>query len=291
MTKISLNKKEVEVLLQTFPKGLVALDLETTGLSPVCDRIIEIAAVKLFPNGQIATYETLINPEIPIPAKTTAIHNITDEMVKNSPKLLDVLIDFKNFIGTLPLVAHNAKFDTGFVVYAYHQVGEALNICEVYDSIKMARTVYKKDVEKETKTPENYKLGTLATFFDVELLGHHRAMNDALACLKVFAHTISILEPKNLPLAVKLRSYLFNLDDFKQLNDYALPDVVLPIYQKILNDEIVTINYKGGTKPGGPRPIKPLAFLPMPQGIVLYAQCLTTNLYKSYSVKKIKGIV
>jgi DNA polymerase III epsilon subunit family exonuclease len=296
MTKISLNKKEVEVLLEAFPKGLVALDLETTGLSPVCDRIIEIAAVKLYPNGVINTFETLINPEIKIPEKTIAIHNITDEMVKDSPKLLDVLSEFKTFVGNLPIVAHNAKFDTGFVVYAYHQVGEELNLSEVYDSVKMARAVYKKDQtklqnEEKLPAPENFKLGTLAQFFQVELLGHHRALNDAVACLKVFAHTISKLERKNLPLAVKHRSYLFKLDDFKQLKDYSLPEHLLPIYEKILKDEQVVINYKGGTNPGGPRPIKPLAFLPMPQGIVLYALCLTTNLFKSYSIKKIKGII
>ncbi len=294
MINLTLGQEEAEILLKTFPHGVVALDLETTGLSPICDKIIEIAAVKVNPDGSLSSFETLVNPEVIIPEKTIAIHHITNDMVKNAPKLIDVLTEFKQFIGDLPLVAHNAKFDTGFVVYAYHQVGEALNICDVYDSVRLARAIYKRDKEElaeDELIPENFKLGTLAQFFQIQLESHHRALDDAYACLKVFAQSMLKLKPDNLPLAVKHRSFLFKLDDFNQLKDYDLPERLKPIHVSILNDEDVVIDYKGGTSPGGPRRVKPLAFLPMPQGIVLYAKCLVSDMYKSYSVKKIKGII
>lgn len=287
MIDISLTPHERNVLLQTFPQGVIALDLETTGLGPTYDRIIEIGAIKLLPNGELKSLSTLINPEINIPARTTEIHHITDEMVKDSPLLSSVIPEFTAFIGDLPIVAHNAKFDIGFFVYAYHVLGVELSGNEIYDSCRMGRTVFKK-IEIDELPPDNFRLGTLANYFNIDLKSYHRATDDALACLKIFAHTILRLEPINLPLAVKHRGYLFNFDDFKKSDEYEIPDKLRPIQDCILNNKEIEIEYKGGTTPHIPRKINPVAFLPMPFGLVLYAKCLQSNMMKSFSVKKIK---
>lgn len=287
MLDISLTSDERKVLLQTFPKGVIALDLETTGLGPTYDRIIEIGAIKILPNGEIKSLSTLINPQIDIPARTTEIHHITDEMVKNSPILSSVLPQFTEFIGDFPIVAHNAKFDIGFFVYAYHVEGLELSKNEIYDSCRMGRTVFK-SIEVDEVPPENFRLGTLATYFNIDLKSYHRATDDALACLKIFAHTIARLEPINLPLAVRHRGYLFNFDDFKKNHEYEIPEKLKPILECIIQNKEIEIEYKGGTTPHIPRKINPVAFLPMPFGLVLYAKCLNSNMMKSFSVKKIK---
>ena len=87
---LNLTAAEKARVLEFFPQGIIAIDLETTGLSPLVDRIIEIAAMKITPE-ETTVFQTLINPQIPIPPHTTAIHKITDEMVKDSPKLQAVL--------------------------------------------------------------------------------------------------------------------------------------------------------------------------------------------------------
>lgn len=287
MLNISLTPEELQVLLQTFPQGVVALDLETTGLGPTYDKIIEIAAIKILPNGEIKTFSTLINPQIEIPARSTEIHHITNEMVKDSPNLYSVLPQFISFINQMPIVAHNAKFDIGFFVYAYHTAGLELSCNEIYDSCRMGRTVFK-TLQADEIAPENFKLGTLADYFNVELKSYHRATDDALACLKVFAHSIKRLDPINLPLAVKHRGYLFKFDDFKKNNGYEIPEKLKPIIECIKQNKEIEIEYRGGTTPHIPRKINPVSFLPMPFGLVLYAKCLQSNMMKSFSVKKIK---
>src|SRR5690606_3617822 len=113
---LSLGPSELQTLLRFFPQGLVAFDLEMTGLSPLLDKIIEIAAIKILPDGQIESFHTLVNPLIEIPKKTTEFHMITDEMVKDAPTLKRPLKNFIEFYGNLPLVAHNAQFDVGFLI-------------------------------------------------------------------------------------------------------------------------------------------------------------------------------
>lgn len=287
MLDISLTAEERQALLQTFPHGVIALDLETTGLGPTYDKIIEIGAIKILPNGEIKTLSTLINPGIEIPAFSTAIHHITNDMVKDSPSLASVLPEFVSFIENFPIVAHNAKFDIGFFVYAYHVAGVEFSCNEIYDSCRMGRTVFKTLFENEV-APENYKLGTLANYFNINLESYHRATDDALACLKIFAHTIRRLEPNNLPLAVKHRGYLFKFDDFKKNKEYDIPEKLKPIIESILQNKEIEIEYRGGTTPHIPRKINPVSFLPMPFGLVLYAKCLQSNMMKSFSVKKIK---
>jgi DNA polymerase-3 subunit epsilon len=296
MIDLHVPETEIDALLATFPEGIIALDLETTGLSPLTDRIIEIAALKLDPvTRKLEAYATLVNPGIPIPPKTIEIHHITDDMVKDSPYFADILCDFKQFIGKVPIVAHNAKFDIGFLVFAFHAIDEKLTPNAIYDSVKMSKMVYKKDIpfdieEDEENTPENFKLGTLAKHFGINLESHHRATDDAYACLRVFARSIMLLEPDNLPVAVKIRGHLFDLSEFSKMKDFDLPSHLKPLIEKVFYQYPVIIEYKGGANPGGPRAIQPLSFLPMPNGLILYAKCLSSNLYKSYVVKKIKSI-
>ncbi|MBT6325321.1 MAG: 3'-5' exonuclease, partial [Bdellovibrionales bacterium] len=120
-TKIELNYKtkitssELDALRIEFPNGVVFFDLETTGLSPLVNKIIEIGAIKIA-NDSVSYFSTLINPKVKIPEATIKIHKITDDMVEDSELIEQVLPRFMSFISDHSLVAHNAKFDIGFLV-------------------------------------------------------------------------------------------------------------------------------------------------------------------------------
>jgi len=203
---MTLNNEERKNFLKHFPDGLVAIDLETTGLSPLVDKIIEIAAFKITPSGD-SVYETLINPEISIPAHTIAIHNISDEMVSNSPKLHEVLGELNQFFENLPIVAHNAKFDLGFIVIGLQRLKVELSDSIIYCSCKMARASHKEIA--------NHKLSTLVKEFNIPLVNHHRALDDAFAALKVFIKGLERLSANH--------GHLFALNEFDQIATESLP--------------------------------------------------------------------
>src|SRR5690606_21635693 len=105
--------EEISSLLTLYPKGLVAVDLETTGLSPLVDKIIEIAAVKISPTGEVSSFHQLINPLIDIPEFTIQFHVLTNDDVKMAPTIRKPLKVFLDFVERLPHITHNSAFDLG----------------------------------------------------------------------------------------------------------------------------------------------------------------------------------
>ena len=99
----------------------VVFDVETTGLSAVYDKIIELAAVKMKNGNIIDKFERFANPHHPLSATTIELTGITDDMVRNAPEIEEVIKDFNEFIGDSILVAHNATFDMGFLYEGYRK--------------------------------------------------------------------------------------------------------------------------------------------------------------------------
>jgi DNA polymerase III epsilon subunit family exonuclease len=274
-----LTEKEKESLLRSFPNGIVALDLETTGLSPLIDKVIELSAIKITPYGE-ETFDQLIDPQIEIPKFTIDIHGITNDMVQGKPLYQEVLPKFANFVGSLPLVAHNAKFDLGFIVFGMHQSKLDLNESHVYCSCKFSRY--------SLRDMPNFKLSTLTKELEIPLENHHRALDDAIACLKVYAKGLSVFKKPDRKILNE--GYLFKMKDFEKQSDFEIPSKLRPILDKVEKQEIIEIKYRGGSLKNQFRPIRPISFLPMPQGNMLYAHCLTSDMYKSFSLKKIAEI-
>ena len=273
-----ISPADSEILLKNFPLGMIAIDLETTGLSPLVDRIIEIAAIKITP-GSTEIFETLINPEIPIPAHTTDIHNITDEMVKNSPKIECVLQSFNEFIGELPIVAHNAKFDLGFIVLALLKNKYKLSTSPIFCSCKLSRTTH--------PHLENHKLGTLVNAHQIPLLNHHRAIDDAYASLRVFIEGLKIIKPEFLNKTAKI----FALNEFDEKSKEPLPKYLKDLDRLVQEAAIVEIKYNGGSSMKNEfRPVKLTSLLNSPEGNFLYARCLISDIYKSFKIKKITDL-
>lgn len=113
MSELNLNLKN----------PLVFFDLETTGINIVKDRIVEYAFVKVMPNGDIETKEGKVNPEMPIPAETTAIHGISDEDIKDAPTFKQVAKTLVNFLEGCDLSGYNIlRFDVPMLVEEFLRV-------------------------------------------------------------------------------------------------------------------------------------------------------------------------
>lgn len=285
---LSLKASELRTLLNFFPQGLVAFDLEMTGLSPLLDKIIEIAAVKVLPDGRIENFHALINPLIEIPKKTTEFHMITDEMVKDAPTLKKPLKSFIEFYGNLPLVAHNAQFDIGFLIRGIHQYNFPIGLSDVFDTCKMARLLFKNS-DKNVTRPIDYKLSSLASFYGFKL-NHHMAHDDAWICLKIFIMLLQKIEEGKIAHLLKDKAFLFKLNSFQKASHYELPKKFDLLKEKVMAGEAFQMIYKGGSTGNEPRPVRPIALMPMPTGLVLYGECLLSKLNKSFLVKKIKKV-
>ena len=154
----------------------VVFDIETTGLSVTSCAITEIGAVKIKGSEVIDRFNIMVNPEMPIPENIVELTGITDEMVADAPKIDEALPKFLAFIGDLPLIAHNANFDTGFIRAAAEKL--KLPFKNVYlDTVALSRYA-----NPELK---KHKLDILAEYYELGDFNHHRACDDAemLACI------------------------------------------------------------------------------------------------------------
>ncbi|UOF91125.1 PolC-type DNA polymerase III [Fodinisporobacter ferrooxydans] len=166
----------------------VVFDTETTGLNAAENTLIEIAAVKMKGGEIIGEWTELIDPEVAISAKITELTHITNEMVRGKRKLLEVLPDFREFVGDAVLVAHNADFDLGFLKACAKRIGMEPWSNVVLDTLPLARKLYPHE--------RNYRLGTLAKKFGVELVNAHRALDDTIALAKVFQYMLKDIQAK-----------------------------------------------------------------------------------------------
>ncbi len=157
---------------------VIVLDLETTGLSPYTSKITEIAALKVKDGAVLDSFQTLVNPEIPVPRFITRLTGITNEMVADKPKIQDVLPQLKDFLEDYRIVGHNVRFDYNFLDYNFKKhFGESLPNSTVCTA-KLARRIL----------PDlpNKKLGTVAEYYDVVNRQAHRAMADVEATTEIY---------------------------------------------------------------------------------------------------------
>ncbi len=211
LVDIAINVKE-ETLEDTF----IVFDLETTGLSSIKDRIIEIGAVKIKGGEIVDRFSTFINPERPIPFKIEQLTGINDSMVIDAPKIEEILMDFLDFIDDGVLVAHNAGFDVGFLE-------QKCRFMEIYpkftylDTIALARVLL--------PTISRYTLNVVAKALKIPLENHHRAVDDANATAEIFLKFAEMLRERN-------------IHDLKGINQFGSmnPDGIrkLPTYHAVI---------------------------------------------------------
>ncbi len=172
------HQTSLEGLTPLVETTFVVLDLETTGLSPGTDRITEVGAVRARGGVVEAELRTFVHPGVPIPAAVTAITGITDADVAGAPTEADVLPLLLEFLGGAVLVAHNARFDLGFVRAAADRLGLGPVRPAVVDTAVLARRLVRDEVR-------DLRLATLARHFRAPVAPDHRALTDARATLHV----------------------------------------------------------------------------------------------------------
>lgn len=158
-------------------RPLIVFDLETTGLYPRKDRIIEIAAVKVYPDGREEKLERLLNPTIPIPPETTAIHGIADEDVKDCPTFADAAEELFAFFDGCDISGFNSdRYDIPCLEEEFFRVGRSLSSA-VVERIDVQRIYHKMEPRDLTSA--------VAFYCHRDHVGAHGALADAEATLEV----------------------------------------------------------------------------------------------------------
>ena len=174
---------------QSLDDSYVVFDIETTGFSPVTDRIIEIGAVKV-ENGEITdTFSTFVNPERPIPLRIEQLTSISDDMVMDAPVIGEILPKFLEFCEGSALVAHNASFDVGFIEENCSRLGIPYEPTYV-DTVAAARVLM--------PALNRFKLDTVAKALGISLKHHHRAVDDAGCTAEIFVRFIRMLKERGI---------------------------------------------------------------------------------------------
>jgi len=166
---------------------VVALDLETTGLDPEIDQIIEIGIIRCQDDQILDEFHSLIDPGIPIPSKVTAITGIKTTDVSGHPRLDAILPQIREFVGNSPIIAHNISFDLGFL--QRHGVGVSNTGIDTYELASVL-----------LPTAPRYSLGSLVEQFGLNLDNAHRALDDTIAAWQVYRRLWAMLQ--ELPLEV-----------------------------------------------------------------------------------------
>ena len=203
------NLKEYDLLGQEY----VVFDTETTGFYVGSDQMIEIGAVKIKDGEILDRFDEFIDPKRPLPQKIIDLTCITDDMLAGHDSEEEVTKRFLEWTGDLPMVAHNAKFDIGFISAACNKynLGEFNNT--VLDTMSMARMLH----------PEwpNHKLTTLVRRYKIEWDedAHHRADYDAEGTAHAFHKMCEELDSRNIETTTKL----FNSVDTNELIKFSFP--------------------------------------------------------------------
>ncbi|MFL0246110.1 DNA polymerase III subunit alpha [Candidatus Clostridium stratigraminis] len=162
---------------QSIDTTYCVLDLETTGFSPITEKITEIGIMKYKDGKVIDEFSTFVNPEKPIPLRVVEVTNITDDMVREAETIDSIFPQMLDFIKDSVLVAHNASFDVGFLKHNAKVLGYDFDFTYL-DTLTLAQELF-----PDFKT---YKLGRIAKNLGIKVEVAHRALDDVDTTVKVF---------------------------------------------------------------------------------------------------------
>ncbi len=174
----------------------VVFDFETTGLSCMGDKIIEISAVKVRDGQIVEEFSTLVDPEQPIPYGASMVNHITDDMVKGMPTIAEALPAFLSFVGKLPLVGHNIlSFDMKFLNRECMELYGKEIANDLIDTLKVARQCF----------PEMHhrRLTDLAEHYGLSTVGAHRALADCRMNQIIYERMKAELKESTVPVCPK----------------------------------------------------------------------------------------
>ena len=161
-----------------FPSALLALgdfafiDVETTGMKPLVDRVTEIAIIRFSANQEPERWQSLINPGVAIPAEIQSLTGITNAMVRDAPSFFDVRADVRRMLEGAVFVAHNARFDYGFIKNEFRRQSESFT-ADVLCTVRLSRRLY--------PDAEGHGLDAVISRHRLSGFDRHRAMGDTEA--------------------------------------------------------------------------------------------------------------
>ncbi len=163
----------------------IVLDIESTGLSRDKHKITELAAVKVKDGEIVDEFQTLVNPEQHIPSFITSLTGISNEMVKDAPKINEALPKFLDFLGDNVIIGHNVTFDYKFIEHNAQLLDLPFKNPKLCTR-KLANRIYRHLPSKS--------LGYLCEYLDIKNLQAHRALTDVLATTELFQKFLNVLQ-------------------------------------------------------------------------------------------------
>ncbi|VWL85562.1 PolC-type DNA polymerase III [Oceanivirga miroungae] len=230
-----INPKDVDILEEEY----VVFDIETTGFDPYNDKIIEIGAVKIKKLEIVDRFSEFINPEIPIPKVIKDLTSISDDDVKDADTVDIVLPRFLEFCKNSTLVAHNAKFDVGFISEKSNQLNISTNFSYI-DTIEWAKLTL--------KDQKRFNLDALCKRFNIDNENHHRAVNDAEVTTKLFIELIKRVLTENVKTLKDVNEKLqldIEVAEVNVTNILLKSQKGLPTLYKLVSDSLI---YNYGNK-------------------------------------------
>lgn len=256
---------------QDLNADFVVFDIETTGFSPVNNRIIEIGAVKVERGEVTERFSSFVNPDVPIPFEIEKLTGINDSMVMEAPMIEEVLPRFLEFCEGCVLVAHNASFDMSFIMENCRRQGFSDRFTYV-DTVGIARILLPGQAK--------HTLDAVAKTMGVSLENHHRAVDDAEATAHIFVKFIPRLRENG-------------AENLRQVNAMGAssPDIIrrLPTYHAIIlaKNDLGRINMyrlisESHTTYYSKRPRIPKSLiLKYREGLILGSACEAGELYRA----------
>jgi DNA polymerase-3 subunit alpha (Gram-positive type) len=256
---------------QSLEDPFVVFDIETTGFSPLKNKIIEIGAVKV-EKGQITEhFSHFVNPQVPIPFRIEQLTGIGDHMVADAPVIAEILPQFMEFCQGCVMVAHNAEFDMSFIKKNCEELGIEREFTSV-DTVAMARFLLPK--------LNRFKLDTVAKAVGVPLQNHHRAVDDAACTADIFVKFIQILKERGIFQLDQLNEKsVANEEMVKKMPSYhaiilATNDVGrVNLYHLVSDSHLIYYNRR-------PRVPKSL-YLKYQEGLLIGSACEAGELYQA----------
>lgn len=175
-----------------IPDEFVAIDIETTGLNPTCDEIVEVSAVRYRNGHEVEAYETLVKPTRPLSAFITLYNKITNDMVADAPAVGEIMPPLRTFIGDSVLLGHNVHFDINFLYDAIERAGAPHLSNDFIDTMGLLRRI------KGAEAPGS--LADAAQAYSISVPGHHRAGWDSRCAAELFLRLVSSgeLQPEHM---------------------------------------------------------------------------------------------
>lgn len=257
----------------------IAFDLETTGLHPAFCRIVEFGAVRFRADGtELDRMQQLVDPCCPVPAQATAVHGITDRMLRGQPSVEQVLPRFLKFLGgpESVLLAHNAPFDLGFLSAAWDRLQTQVPEHPVVDTLALSR--------RRLRRLPNHRLETVGQHLRVAESAQHRALGDALMVKSVFLRLLA-----QSPVIGSLGELYGTVAPlyFQPPARVSVPAGYEPLAEAIKSGRSIGIVYDGGTKGRRRRKITPKRLIENRGSLYLIAHCHLDGMEKSFRLDRI----